>query len=486
MTTRRVLGQAEWAEGSSTRRSVVVAIYTLAFFGVLPAWLWKLGERTDALAALPPVHGLRTFGALVAAAGATLTASCMARLSLIGRGLPISHLPPRNLVTNGAYATMRHPIYVGYTLAFVGTGLAAGSLGIAAVSGTLLTLGWLIYALGFEEPRLLRRHGPAFGDYVARVPVLPGMRALAAGARRVWAVARPCAQGLANWPVVWRMGDTIWATFGLFCAVGSALAVAVFTTTLAPTLGERRAALFAVGASTSTLLGCWLVARLYKWSLLRRNPSEAMRQVGFVSWGGYGGAIGFVLAFAHATRTSSLLLLDAVFTASLLCSCLGRFGCASYGCCYGRPATGGVVWDRPESKVVRERGVEGAVARVPTQLLSALHVLVLFVMVMPMCSRLAPGAATALVFLGYGVGRFGIEVLRDEPRFSRVALTRGQFAALGVIVASQLLLFSLSAAGPRVVPAMGWPSMLHLAVALGCGLLTFVVCGLHVRTVGRW
>jgi len=432
------------------------------------------------------MRSLGALGTVAAAAGALLAVGCMTRLSLAGRGLPISHLPPRNLVTSGAYATVRHPIYIGYTLAFVGVGLAARSFGVAVLSGAFLTFGWLIYALGFEEPRLFLRHGAAFRDYVGRVPIVPGTRFLSAGVLRIWRAARPCAQALADRPVLWRSGWAIWTTFGLFCAIGSASSVALLTVTLAARLGERSTALFAAGVSASTLFGCWFVARFYKWSLLRRDPGEAVRQVGFVSWGGYAGAIAFTWVFARATGTSSLLLLDAVFTSSLLCSCLGRLGCLSYGCCYGRPAGGGILWSRPECKVVRELGGDAAVARVPTQLLSAAHVLVLFLLVWPLSKHLAPGAATALVFLGYAVGRFAIEVLRDEPRFSRFALTRGQFAALGVIAASQLLLFSLPARPPAIAASTGWPTALEWSVSLGCGLVTFVVCGLHVRTVGRW
>ena len=94
-------------------------------------------------------------------------------LSLRGRGLPISHLPPQLLVETGPFAVMRHPIYVGYNGAVMGAGYLVGSIGRTVVAPGFLWLGWMIYAVGFEEPRLAERLGDPYRSYMARVPLLP-------------------------------------------------------------------------------------------------------------------------------------------------------------------------------------------------------------------------------------------------------------------------------------------------------------------------
>src|SRR5207244_1263345 len=112
-----------------------------------------------------------------------------------GRGLPISHLPPVRLTTRGPYAVTRHPIYVGYVAAFAGAGAIAGSVGRSVIVATLVALGSVIYAFGFEEERLQRRFGARGGggggdQYVGRHGAgrrrpLPGAhRLVARGARR--------------------------------------------------------------------------------------------------------------------------------------------------------------------------------------------------------------------------------------------------------------------------------------------------------------
>jgi ABC-2 type transport system ATP-binding protein len=161
------------------RTTLMVVAYTLVFFGVLPASLWAFGGWLDHGLALPrPDAGAWTAaGALLAAAGTALMLWSMWLLRVVGKGWPISHLPPRHLVRHGPYAWMRHPIYVGYTLAFAGAGVLDGSLGRAVGATALLTAGWLAYALWFEEPRLQRRLGGATLAYRDRTPLLPRLPA---------------------------------------------------------------------------------------------------------------------------------------------------------------------------------------------------------------------------------------------------------------------------------------------------------------------
>jgi prolipoprotein diacylglyceryltransferase/protein-S-isoprenylcysteine O-methyltransferase Ste14 len=472
------------------RRTATAALYAVVFFYAVPSWLWHLGLRIDALAALPRVPRLASLGWLAVLAGGALIVASAASLSLLAKagGPPSSRTQGPPLVTEGAYAYLRHPIYVGYNLAFAGAGLVVGSLGVAIGSGLLLAVGWLSYALAYEEPRLAERHGHAFDGYAARVPIVPGARECAATLRRAWRSVLPAVEALANRPVLARIGPTQWVSFGSFCALGAAVAVALFDAELVPVLGEHGASGFAFGVCATTLAGCWLAARFQQPTLWLQDPREALQRAGLVSWGGYASACVFIAVFGWLGGVSAWMLLDRVFTASLLCSFFGRIGCLSYGCCYGRPARDGVCWYHPDSKVVRELGAMGSVPRAPTQLLSAVHVLAIFALVWPVRERLAPGAATGIIFLLYAVGRFSIEWLRDETRYTRFALTRGQLAAVATFAIAQLVLFRVQpgVGGPGSVP---WPLVTAPStwrVALVCGVLVFGVSGLHRRAASRW
>ena len=151
----------------TARRAAIVAGYVAVFWGALPGALWTLGAGADRW--LPPAPATaRATGALLTLGGSAFLAWSMLHLIRRGRGLPISHLPPGRMVVTGPYRWARHPIYVGYTLAFSGVGLWAGSLGNGLVSAAVLTAAWIVYARRFEEPRLRRRYGAAYDAYAAR------------------------------------------------------------------------------------------------------------------------------------------------------------------------------------------------------------------------------------------------------------------------------------------------------------------------------
>jgi 1-acyl-sn-glycerol-3-phosphate acyltransferase len=113
-------------------------------------------------------------------------------LRLRGRGLPISSLPPPQLVRSGPYGVWRHPIYVGFALAAAGLGLLAGSVATAAIVVPVATALWFAtWVRLYEEPGLQRRFGEAFRVHAQRTPLLLP-RAVTVGLRRllVWLLCR--------------------------------------------------------------------------------------------------------------------------------------------------------------------------------------------------------------------------------------------------------------------------------------------------------
>ncbi|HJQ83328.1 MAG TPA: methyltransferase [Candidatus Binatia bacterium] len=87
---------------------------------------------------------------------------------LAGRGRP-QRGPAPAFVIAGPYVRMRNPLYAGVVVALGGVALAAGSWLLAAVTA-VAAVGAHVWLLRVEEPRLLSRFGPAYAEYVRRVP----------------------------------------------------------------------------------------------------------------------------------------------------------------------------------------------------------------------------------------------------------------------------------------------------------------------------
>jgi prolipoprotein diacylglyceryltransferase/protein-S-isoprenylcysteine O-methyltransferase Ste14 len=480
------------AAPARARVASIVAVYTAVFFVGLPALVRALGAQLDGALALAPLGGAAwpAVGAIVGVLGAALMLASMARLRWPGGGWPISHLPPTRFVAIGAYRFARHPIYVGFTLALAGLGLAERSPGRGVLAPLALTLGWMVYAGAFEEPRLRERFGATYDEYAARTPLLPlpFHGALAALGRRAWLALRAPIERLANRTVLFRAADTVWVTYGALVALGGVTAAAVNAPLLAGWgLSARAIVAYHLGLTASMLLGGRLVWLAYQWRLVARAPRTIWRRVGFVSFGGYLGLFAWSALFARAAGLDLLGFFDRALPAGILISAFGRLGCLSYGCCYGRPCALGVRWTAPAAKVNRERGDEGRRARVPTPLFSALLALGVSTLGLALLARgAAPGAATASVLFVYGTARCGLEHWRDETRLTRARATLGQLLCLPLAAGGLTLWLALPAAAAdaaRVdvsVLATTWPT-LPLVFALA-----FAVCGYHRREVGAW
>ena len=477
----------------SLRTAVTVAVYVTIFFLILPGLLWTLGGRLDALLILPPARGVlvRWAGAAALLFGTVWMTWAMWLLWRTGRGLPISHLPPVRLTTRGPYAVTRHPIYVGYVAAFAGAGAIAGSIGRSVIVATLIALGSVIYAFGFEEERLERRFGALWAAYRRTTPAFPVLlpAPLRSALVTLWKHSRPPIERVANRVVLVRVRATTWVTFGVFAAAAAAVISVWIAAALAGAgLSPVRIGWWLVGLAVAVPVGSRAMWLAYRVDELRADPRSTLRQVGFVSWGGILGLFGVATAFGWLAHLDVLRLLDAVALAGLAGQAVARIGCFTYGCCYGRPSALGIRWTDPEAKPVREHGAAGVVPRVPTQLLSSAAAAVLFVTLLVVLRHgsVAPGTVAGLAFLGYGVLRFGIECLRADPRDGPWRLTQGQVGCVAIACVGLALLLVVPEA-PRPALALDFTVLLPLApIVVLCSALVLGVYGFHRRQVGRW
>lgn len=118
---------------------------------------------------LPRTEAASGIGAALTVAGIAFAVWARRR---IGRNwsVEITVKQDHELVTAGPYAWVRHPIYAGLLLAFIGSVLALGQWrGVLAFAIVVATI-WR--KLRIEERWMRERFGPAYDDYARRVKAL--------------------------------------------------------------------------------------------------------------------------------------------------------------------------------------------------------------------------------------------------------------------------------------------------------------------------
>ncbi len=175
----RTQAQRRSRPGGATRapaplRALLVAAYTVVFWGVLPAGLWKSAALLDRQ--LGFVQRPEPSGWLLLFGGGALLSWAMHALWLGGGGLPVSALPPPFLTRRGPYRNVRHPIYLGFQIGLFGAGLVVGSCALTTIVAPAFIPIWLAYAW-LEERALVRRFGSEYRRYRRQVGVLPRLGA---------------------------------------------------------------------------------------------------------------------------------------------------------------------------------------------------------------------------------------------------------------------------------------------------------------------
>ena len=184
-------------------------------------------------------------------------------------------------------------------------------------------------------------------------------------------------------------------------------------------------------------LGAKLLYVIVEWKRFLADPLSVLGSEGFVV---YGGIIAGVLAAIIYCKRKKLVILeyfDLCSASIALAQGFGRIGCFLAGCCYGRETTSslGVVF--PEGSLA-----PAGVKVLPTQLFSSAGDFgIMFVLLWHYHHRKKVGDTGFLYMLLYGIGRFGIEFLRNDNRGEVGIFSTSQFISLFIIAAAILLFF---------------------------------------------
>ena len=217
----------------------------------------------------------------------------------------------------------------------------------------------------------------------------------------------------------------------------------------------------------ASLIGSKLLLVVTEWEYYQANPRQIFTLDFFRSGGVfYGGFIAAVIVSIVVMRIYHLpwwKTADAFAPAIAIGTAIGRIGCFSAGCCWGKPTMSAIgthfsergheitgvptIVSHLADPVAREfwsqklGGMFSAIYLYPTQLFEAAATLIIFGFLMWLRKRRKFEGQIILSYaILYAVARFAIEFWRGDDRGSLIGLSTSQFIAV-IIFAGSVVLF---------------------------------------------
>jgi phosphatidylglycerol:prolipoprotein diacylglycerol transferase len=227
----------------------------------------------------------------------------------------------------------------------------------------------------------------------------------------------------------------------------------------------------------ASLVGSKVLLIITEWDSDPRSVWARLFSLDFLLSAGvfYGGFLGAVLASVIVMRKYKLpwwRTADAFAPGIAIGQAVGRLGCFSAGCCWGKPTTAfcgvhfsdrghevtgvptivGHLSDPIQQNVWAEKlgGLTAPLHLHPTQLYeSAVMFLLTITLVMLFRRRQFYGQIILLYAMLYAVARFVIEIWRDDPRGELLGMSTSQFIAV-LLFAASALTYIIRARKPRI------------------------------------
>lgn len=251
------------------------------------------------------------------------------------------------------------------------------------------------------------------------------------------------AKGLTMFPELLNLGFIQLKTYGACMAIGFLLC----WTLIERLSGRKDISNLLMSLMVSGVIGSRIAYVIEHWnSEFAEHPLAVIRvdQGGLMFYGGLILAIAVFFAWCFVKKERPLALADLLCTAIPLGHACGRIGCFFYGCCFGRCSSSALAVAFPRHSPAWYTQLHGgqitasaekALPVIPTQLIEALALLVLFAVLLAVYRRFRAGTA-GLYLIGYAIIRFALEYLRGDPR-----------AAVGFLSISQTISVAMAVLG---------------------------------------
>lgn len=194
-------------------------------------------------------------------------------------------------------------------------------------------------------------------------------------------------------------------------------------------------------------LGAKLLYVIVEWEAFLKNPMSVLGTEGFVVYGGILAGVIAAIVYCRIKKLKFLEYFDLLSASIALAQGFGRIGCFLAGCCYGRETDSclGVVF--PAGSIA-----PAGVKVLPTQLFSSAgDFAIMAFLLWHYKRRKYVGDTGFLYMLLYGIGRFFIEMLRNDNRGAVGALSTSQFISIFIVTAALLLLWNNRKRGVAVL-----------------------------------
>ena len=205
------------------------------------------------------------------------------------------------------------------------------------------------------------------------------------------------------------------------------------------------------------ILGAKILYILVDLSYYRAHPSEifsfSTMQAGGVFSGGLLAALLAAAWYIRRSHMPTLATCDAFAPGLALGHAIGRVGCFAAGCCWGKPTTHfwGITFKNPMANYLV--GTPLGVPLEPTQLFESAVELANFFLLMWLFRRKKfDGQVIGAYLFLYGIARYFLEFLRDDPGRGEVfggMMTGTQLIAIFLVIGGGLLWLRRS---PKVTP----------------------------------
>jgi len=207
------------------------------------------------------------------------------------------------------------------------------------------------------------------------------------------------------------------------------------------------------------IVGAKILYIVNDWSSYAAHPAEIFSFNTLQAGGVFsGGLIGALLAAAYYVRKHhmpALATCDAFAPGLALGHAIGRVGCFAAGCCWGKPTNHwwGVTFTNP----LAEAWVGTPLGRAlqPTQLFeSAVELANFFILMWLFKRKKFDGQIFGAYLFLYGVARYFLEYLRDDPGRGEVfggIMTGTQFISILLVIGGGIIWWLRSA--PKALPA---------------------------------
>ncbi len=237
-----------------------------------------------------------------------------------------------------------------------------------------------------------------------------------------------------------KLGPVTIHGYGLMIGIG-VLAAFLMADRRAKSKGLNADLIFNMGI-ISLILG-FVSAKLlfvildFKAIITSAHPWQALAGTGFVVYGGIIGGVLTALVYCKIKKAVFLEYFDLAAPSIAIAQGFGRVGCLLAGCCYGRETDSplGIIFHNSDF-------APNGVKLVPTQIMSSLgDFAIALILIWYAGKRREAGRVGGLYIILYAIGRFVIEVFRNDFRGSFGPLSTSQLIAIIMLVPGILLYF---------------------------------------------